>query len=198
MTFITFLGVTLVSCSNDNVLNTLPDPNAQISGILPAKASDISITSSGYVLASSKATRAGSDPFAFYKFWDGNFPAQYSESKPAQLTEQEITFVINYIKNNPSQSGVSFNYSKYFIQSIGSSYDTYFGILDKNGASHNYTGGSPMNYLVINGQHINDYNANWGPDALIMNLPFKNPTYNDSNSDLNQTKGNAFKIYKIN
>lgn len=197
LTFITFLGVTLVSCSSDNVLNAIPDPNSEVSGILPAKASDISITSSGYVLASSKLTRAGSDAFAYYMFWDGNFPAKYSASKPSEISYEEKEFVKDYIKKNPSQAGVAFDYGNYFIQNIGSSYETYFGLLDQNHASHQVNGGNQMDYLVINGEHINNYNASYGPNALIMNLPFKNPTYHDSYGDVDQTKVNSYKIYKI-
>src|SRR3712207_8355071 len=52
---------------------------------------------------------------------------------------------------------------------------SYTGLVDQNNAQHQVVGGQHMDYLVINGQHINDYNATQGPNALVMNLLVKNP-----------------------
>ena len=54
-----------------------------------------------------------------------------------------------------------------------------------------------MDNIEIKGKTINDYNANWGPDALCQNLPVLNPAYHDSWGDVDNTKYNSYKIYKI-
>lgn len=53
------IGVTMVSCSSDDSMTDSTGSNGKTSGILPAKASDLSVTSNGYLLASSAGTRAG-------------------------------------------------------------------------------------------------------------------------------------------
>jgi len=191
------LGTTLVSCSNDDVIDITPGTTDGAAVLAPAKAADINVTSAGSVLATTLKSRAAGDAFSYHKYWDGDFPAEYATTRPGDVTYEEKAFVINYIKEHANEGGVDFNYSNYFIQNIGSSYDTYTGIVDMNGASHQVVGGNQMDYLVINGHHINDYNAAYGPNALILNLPFGNPTYHDSWGNVDNTKTNAYKLYKI-
>ena len=202
LTLLALLGISMVSCNNDEVLNITPDTKPV--GLLPEKSSDLTITSAGSTLATSKQSRVGGDAFEYYKYTDGNFPVSYLLNRPAALTNDEINNVLNvHLKGNNKNKSVEevnlndFNFCNYYIQNVGTSNDNYTQIKDHNGAKHNVKGGEHMDYLVINGQHINDYNSVGGPDALVINLPINNPTYRDSYGDLNQTKENAYKIYKI-
>lgn len=202
LTLLALLGISMVSCNNDEVLNITPDTKPV--GLLPEKSSDLTITSAGSTLATSKQSRVGGDAFEYYKYTDGNFPVSYLLNRPAALTNEEINNVLNvHLKGNNKNKAAEevnlndFNFCNFYIQNVGTSNDNYTQIKDHNNAKHQVKGGEHMNYLVINGQHINDYNASGGPDALVINLPINNPTYRDSYGDLNQTKENAYKIYKI-
>lgn len=146
------------------------------------------------------ATRAGGS-FNYYKVQDGidKLPQEYQATVPQPISDQERRYVLQYIHDNPDEGGVDFGYSTYFIQNIGSSSDKYAGptMKDYNGAQHDVTGGNHMDYWEIDGHHINDFNAVWGPDALIENLPFQNPAYHDSWGDVNPTKTDAWRLYYI-
>ena len=192
-------SMALASCSSDEIAPTIGGEESAVStrGIAPAKASDITFYAGGNQLVSTLTSRAGNGSFSYHKYWDGDFPAQYKDNRPGDIQQDEKTFVIKYIKEHKDQNSVPFNYSNYFIQNIGSSKDNYTGLVDQNNAQHQVVGGQHMDYLVINGQHINDYNATQGPNALVMNLLVKNPTYHDSWGDKDQTKENAYKIYEI-
>lgn len=126
-------------------------------------------------------TRATADYFGYYKVQDGidKLPAEFQGSVPPKVTYDEERYVLDYIKNNPNKGGVNFGFSDYFVQNVGSIFDTYI-VKDMNGTDHQVVGGNQMDYFSINGEHIRDYNAVWGPDALITGLPFNNPTYHDS------------------
>jgi hypothetical protein len=76
--------------------------------------------------------------------------------------------------------------------------ETYPTLKDNNGASHEVTGGDQMDYLQLNGIHILDYNAKWGPRAFCLNIPLVDPTYNSSWGDVERTKHNAYRFYTIN
>lgn len=57
------------------------------------------------------------------------------------------------------------------------------------------TGGNYMDFVELDGNHINDYNATWGQRALCVNIPVVNPRYHDSFYNL--TNENAYKFYYI-
>ena len=198
---------TFVACQSDD---TLDNDNRSEILIKLAKNPDFVLYSGETTLGSTFATKAdvgaftranveSVGAFSYHKIWDGDFPVSYKSSTPAELTQEEKNFVIAYIKQNPNEGGVEFYNIDYFIQNVGSSKDNYSGdsMKDQNGASHNVTGGNHMDYLVINGQHINDYNATYGPTALVLNLPVQAPTYHDSWGDLENTKADSWKMYKI-
>jgi len=147
--------------------------------------------------AKKQARRA--EVFAYYKVQDGNVPAEYRDRIPQPLSYEERMFVLDYIRNHPAEHTQDFRTSVYFLQCVGSSYAYYTGstLVDHNGAWHGVTGGNQMDYLTINGTHINDYNASWGPDALCVNLPLVDPTYHDSWGDKDNTKHDAWTVYAI-
>ena len=190
------LACLLFSCKDRTAISSLV--------LQPAKQMGYNIYSGKQTLQSSlpqsqkapKATLA----FSYHKIWDGDFPNEYKSLIPPAVTNEEKQYVLNYIKNHPDEGTDEFGSTTYFVQNIGSSYAYYTGntLVDHNGASHGVTGGNHMDYLQINGNHINDYNSSWGPDALCRDLPLINPTYHDSWGDKDQTKTNAFCFYYIN
>ena len=173
--------------------------------VRPAKQADFVIYSGHHTHLSTfengaKAPARGKKAsFSYYKVQDGNVPAEYRDLIPAAVTQEERTYVLDYIRQHPNEHRAEWNHSVYFLQNIGSSYAYYSGstLVDRNGAWHGVTGGNHMDYLVINNEHINDYNAAWGPDALCVNLPFDDPTYHDSWGDKDNTKHNAWTLYQI-
>ena len=191
-------GSLMTSCSSDD--GTV-NHRTEALDIKPAKVPEFSISSNGHVLTSSRAglTRAvvtSVGAFAYYKVQDHNIPDAYRSAIPAAVKENEKSYVKEYIKEHPDEAGVAFYNINYFVQYAGSSYDTY-NTKDKNGATHQVTGSSQMDYIEIHGSHLNDYNSSYGPDALCLNLPLTNPAYHDSYGDMDQTKYDAYKIYKI-
>ena len=150
-------------------------------------------------IQSRKSKAITAEAFAYYKVQDGNIPAEYRDRIPASVTSEERAYVLDYIRQHPTEHSQDFEASNYFLQCIGSSYAYYTGntLVDHNGAWHGVTGGNQMDYLVINGRHMNDYNASWGPDALVVNLPFADPTYHDSWGDKDNTKHDAWCLYTI-
>ncbi len=183
------LGLAFTSCSQATEEPLL---------LTPAKAPEFTISSGHganqkFFTSDTKAGSINTD-FSYHKIWDGDFPAEYKSKIPAEIQQEEKTFVLNWIKENSDKGGIEFNCSIYFIQNIGSSYNSY-GTKDHNGASHTMTGGNHMDYLVINGKHINDYNASWGPTALVKNLACTDPTYHDSYG--NNTWHDSYRFFSI-
>ncbi|MBR1630905.1 MAG: hypothetical protein IJ680_03535 [Paludibacteraceae bacterium] len=166
----------------------------------PARRADYVIYSGSHTHRSSFGVqqKAPAD-FQYHKVYDNNIPEAYKALIPTAVTQEERTYVMNYIKDHPTEGFRIFDCQNYFVQSLGSSYVYYTGntLVDNNGAQHGVTGGNQMDYLVINGQHINDYNASWGPDALCLNLPLVDPTYHDSYGDTDNTKHDAWCVYAI-
>lgn len=192
------MGFTITSCSSDE---DAVSQQGNVSAIKLAKTPDISLYSGGTALFSTAATKAvvtEYGAFEYHKCADGDFPTAYISSKPSPITTAsgEKNFVLEYIKEHPDEASVSFYNINYFIQYVGSSYDVYY-MTDNNGAAHSVNGSYQMDYIEIDGNHINDYNAGNGPDALCLNLPLKNPAYHDSYGNVDNTKYNSYKIYKI-
>lgn len=194
----------ITSCSKKNALpNTI---NSKDLAIKPAKDADITVYSGSNALYSTlsdvttSTATTGFGTFTYTKYYSySDLPEQYQSAMPDYVTNDEKTYVKNYIKAHPNEASADFSDVNYFIQYAGSSYDAYAGatMKDHNGAQHSVTGSNQMDYIEINGKHINDYNAGGGPNALCQNLPLSNPAYHDSWGDVNNTKYNAYKIYKI-
>lgn len=198
----TLLGLMITSCSKDNVTSI----NDEKLVIKPAKAPDFSVYSGGNALyttlakAMNRSVVSKVGDFTYTKYnWSGDLPTQFQAAMPKTVSTDEMAFVKQYIKDHPDEAGVKFYNINYFIQYAGGSYDEYAGqtMLDQNKAQHSVVGTNQMDYIEINGKHINDYNANWGPDALCQNLPMVNPAYHDSWGNVDNTKYDSYKIYKI-
>lgn len=114
------------------------------------------------------------------------------------VSQNEIDYVLNYIKEHPDEGYDICDWTNYYIQPIGSSRDNYhLNFMNGELISHStdIVGGNQMDYLVIDGYHINDYNASWGSFGLCTNMPLENITYHDSYANL--TIENAYKFYYI-
>lgn len=206
---------TLASCSNDD--ETSPSINNQFT-FTPAKTPDFRAYSGDAIILSA-GTRAdvqvNVNYFKIQDFGGGksqwmkdNYSVLYDSfdnaptktDRDEQVSQAEYNFVINYIKNHPDEGGKICNLTTYFIQNVGSSYDTYKGDFMNGSDIHHsqyITGGNQMDYLEINSTHINDYNAHWGPRALVVSVPLVNPRYHDSWGTQEQTKEDAYKFYYI-
>jgi len=214
LALVAFLGGFFAACSSDDEVENV-DLNAFT--IKPAKAPDFQIFSNGNLLSSSFGTRADVQVNGNYfkiQDWGGGksdwmeqtYPVlfQYFDNAPAktdrdeQVSTDEMNFVMDYIKNHPDEGGTTCNLTTYFIQNVGSSYDTYT-LEFKNGESVHHTqsatGGNHMDYLQFGDVHINDYNASWGPRALCVDIPVVSPTYHESYANL--TIEDAYKFYYI-
>ena len=139
-------------------------------------------------------------------------PASYNlfaDKAPAQgngeaVTDAEKAFVMDYLKNHPNEGSTEFNHYNYFIQYVGGSHENYT-IEFKNGDgsvhhTQNIDGSNQMDYIEFvdqNGvsKHINDYNANFGPRALVLNLKITAAKFHDSYANL--TYDNKYSFYEI-
>lgn len=180
----------LNSCTKNEAL--VPDENVQTIQLL--KAPDVLAYSGKNVWGSTLSTRAGSNP-SFVK-WQSDRNWENMPENP--VPEDEISFVLNYIKEHPDEGYDVCDLTDYYIQNIGSSkanYDVYFMNGDQVHHSTNIVGGNQMNYLVINGYHFDDYNATFGSFGRCTDMPLTDITYHDSYGDL--TIENAYKFYYI-
>ena len=194
------------ACANDDAVIT----NTQSINIKPAKQADINVYSAGNSLTTlamaTKEVVTSVGTFQYYKYnWYGDtqLPEKYriqSLVPASSISTDEQTFVRDYIDAHSTDESVKFYNIDYFIQYAGSSYKQYSSptLKDQNGASHNVVGSSQIDYIEINDNHIKDYNVGYGPNALCLNLPVINPAFHDSYGDINQTKYNSYKIFKIN
>ena len=217
-------GTTMfTSCSKDDMagIDNLTNANSEVV-ISPVKETQIQAFSKGNLLNASKVIRYAAyqgDAQAninYFKVTDQNMSDdQLSSQRPAyypyrnnapkttdrgeQVSTAEYNFVINYIKEHPNDGGQECDLENYFIQNVGSSFDSYTTTPDQNGSTEIVKGGEKMDYLTIGGIHFLDYNASYGPRALVLGIRAdQSPTYKDSYSDNNENvKEDKYKFYKI-
>ena len=138
-------------------------------------------------------------------------PASYNlfaDKAPAQgngeaVTDAERDAVFAYLENHPNEGSTEFNHYNYFIQFVGGSKKNYTTTEDQNGYPQTVWGATnQMNQIKFKNQngeyiHINDYNANYGPRALVLNLKITGASYEDSWGDKNKTKEDKYLFYEI-
>ena len=214
MLMLAALAVGMVSsCSND-------DESSSSYKIKPVKSPDFVMYSGKTVLKSTfgnVGTRAtvNVDYFKIQDFGGGKsewmhstYPVlyQYFDNAPAktdrdeQVSTDEYNYVMNYIKTHPDEGGKECTLTTYFIQNAGSSDDTYeLAFMNGDAVHHtqNAVGGNHMDYFMLNGDHVNDYNAHNGPRALCVDIPVVNPTYHETYGTEENTKTDAYKFYYI-
>ncbi len=182
-------GLALASCSNvDEETQILPQQ--QLSFNLK-KAPEMKCSSNDIELGA----KAG---WWYYKEQheiEGMFP-HFAENMPEAITEDEQAFVLQYLAEHPNEGSTEFNHYNYFIQYLGGSNQVYDTTTpDWNGVDYKVTGSKQMDYIRLVDQnndvkHVNDYNVNGGPVALILNLKITEAIYHDSWGDKNQEHNN--------
>lgn len=207
------VGAVGTACTSEETDGLLTGSNV----VSLVKAPDIVAYSGDVVLGNTflglGTTRATYGEKKYYKTYDGDFPEEYKSNIPGDITQDEIDYVLNYIKNHPDEGGYTCNLTDFFIQNIGSSKDKYSytyingeannlnpdgSYKDKNNTrSAEFVGGNQMDALYIGGTHVPDYNASWGPTALCLNWTVEDPTYHDTWGTEDKTKENAYKYYII-
>lgn len=118
----------------------------------------------------------------------------YKDNAPAQVQNDEWEYVKEYLVNHPDEGYTTCDLTDYFIQWVGKSYASYT-TQDNHGASHVVTGSNQMDYVVIDGVHLNDYNGGYGPITLCQNWPLIDPWYHDSYG--NNEQHNLYRFYYI-
>lgn len=101
------------------------------------------------------------------------------------LEDGEADFVMNWFRTNDGEASVGKNWDKFFIVYVGGNnnvkiYSSWDGSINN--------GNVVLDYLTINGEHINDWNANYGPTVYIYNSKADNFTSHNSYSDFTTGK----------
>ena len=103
----------------------------------------------------------------------------YYYKKPAEITQAEIDYVMNWFATHTKADGQTLDINNYFIQQIGYSGDSY-SVTDNNRASHSIESKNYMNYIFANldangssKDHVNNFNASSGSIMLMENSETK-------------------------
>lgn len=133
-----------------------------------------------------------------YNYYDN---APKTTDRGESVSQHEYDVVMEYLKTHPNEGSTECDLTTYFIQNVGSSFDTYeVEYIDGNGNVHHtqsVTGGRQMDYFTIDGAHVPDYNATDGKRALIVDVPLNNPTYHDSYGTIDNIKYDSYRFYYI-
>lgn len=202
--FAMFAGL-MASCTNELDAPTAGGntPGNTTTGVNIVKAPDVVAWSGEQTLGNNYgvnrySTRSGNPSITKWQ-WDTQITGwPETTGRGEQVSEEEYFYVMKYLSEHPNEGYLNVNYQSYFLQNVGSSYNTYkLAYMNGDSVHHtaDVTGGNQMDYLVINGMHVNDYNAAYGPRVYVENLPLENPTYHDSYANL--TIENKYRFYYI-
>lgn len=177
------LGMGLLSaCSSSEGTEEFATPSKSYKVMSPLR---ISVKGAGVAVAVPE----------YHKIWDGDFPAMYKSHIPADISSTEQADIFEALKSVSASQSVDCPYTNYFIQNVGGAPNHYTTTPDQNGYPQTVYSQGRMDYLVINGMHINDYNSNWGPTAVVLNLPVQDATYHDTWGDKDNTKTGKYIVY---
>ncbi len=227
MVAIAALAATAVSCSNNDVVgdngSNGGDNGSSVANINASSLADFSIYSDKSVLSSTRSGATTTSYFVYakvqdsenettdeqlknnlygkdssgdyYKYWNKH---PQKEDNGEAVSKAECQFVLDYLKANPNKGWTNIDIETYYIQYVGGSKAKYNAI-DNNGANHEITGSNQMDYIQFGTNHINDYNANYGPRAFVngCNLKDNTPSYHDSWGDKNNQKYDKYQYYYI-
>ena len=103
----------------------------------------------------------------------------YYYKKPAEITQAEIDYVMNWFATHTKADGQTLDINNYFIQQIGYSGDSY-SVTDYNGASHSIESNNHMDHIFANLDangssidHVNNFNTSSGSIMLMENSETK-------------------------
>ena len=105
-------------------------------------------------------------------------------TKPT-LEDGEAEFVMNWFRTNDGEASEGLNWNKFFIVYVGGNNNV------KIWSSWNenvQNGNVVLDYLQINGEHINDWNANYGPTVYVYNNTPNNFSSHNSYSNFTTNK----------
>jgi hypothetical protein len=107
---------------------------------------------------------------------------------PAGLTKPtlksgEAAFVMDWFSKNPGENSVGLNISKFFIVYVGATTSVQAQEYNSGSLVSTTTQNVVLDYLTINGEHINDWNANNGPTVYVYNSKADKFTAHNSYAD---------------
>ncbi len=108
------------------------------------------------------------------------------------LEAGEAEHVMNWFRTNGGEASVGLDWDKFFIVYVGG--NTTVKIFSSWDPSNIQTGNVVLDYLTINGEHINDWNANNGPTVYVYNSKADNFTSHNSYCNLTTNKWKLARI----
>ena len=112
-------------------------------------------------------------------------------TKPT-LEDGEADFVMNWFRTNDGEASEGLDWNKFFIVYVGG--NNTVKIWSSWDESVNNNGNVVLDYLQINGEHINDWNANYGPTVYVYNNTPNNFSSHNSYSNFTTNKWKLAKI----
>ena len=102
-------------------------------------------------------------------------PNYFNYEEPADITQAEIDYVMNWFKTNTKADGTTFDFKNYFVQQVGYSNDVYT-TYNSNRAQITIPSNQHMNQIFANmnaegtrSDHVNNFNADSGSIMLMEN-----------------------------
>ncbi len=203
-----FAGLAFTSCSNsdDGVDGNVPGNLTNYSFKLE-KTAALQCSSNDIALAQNESRyqkiqdfiNAGDDQnrvnHPYYFLHKDKCPADINK-----IDQAEKAFVLNYLAQHPNEGSTTFSHYNYYIQNVGGAYASYTTAPDMNNATQSVTGSNQMDDLKVKDQngewiHFLDYNANYGPVALVLNTQITGARYHDSWGSNNWE--NKYRFYEI-
>ena len=115
-------------------------------------------------------------------------PSGYA--KPT-LDDGEAEYVMNWFATNEGEASKGLDWDKFFIVYVGGNNNVSIWSNWNNSVQN---GNVTLDYLEINGEHINDWNANNGPTVYVYNNTPNNFTCHNSYCNLTTSKWKLAKI----
>lgn len=107
------------------------------------------------------------------------------------LEDGEAEYVMNWFRTNQGEASEGLDWNKFFIVYVGGNNNV---SIWSNWDNSTQNGNVTLDYLEINGEHINDWNANNGPTVYIYNNTPNNFTCHNSYCNLTTSKWKLARI----
>ena len=107
------------------------------------------------------------------------------------LEDGEAEYVMNWFRTNQGEASEGLDWNKFFIIYVGGNNNVNIWSSWNNSTQN---GNVTLDYLEINGEHINDWNANNGPTVYVYNNTPNNFTCHNSYCNLTTSKWKLARI----
>lgn len=107
------------------------------------------------------------------------------------LEDGEAEYVMNWFRTNQGEASEGLDWNKFFIVYVGGNNNV---SIWSNWDNSTQNGNVTLDYLEINGEHINDWNANNGPTVYVYNNTPNNFTCHNSYCNLTTSKWKLARI----